>query len=68
MTEEEEEEEAAAAAAEAEPWAEAGPAANGKLFYTDIYRHTEGNKEKHTNARLNGVARIPPKNYGYTSV
>jgi len=34
----EEEEEATATAAGVEPWVEAGPAANGKLFYTDIYR------------------------------
>lgn len=38
-TEEEEEEAAAAAAAAAgaEPWVEAGPAANGKLFVSQTY-------------------------------
>lgn len=38
----EEEEEEAAAAAGAEPWVEAGPAANGKLFhFTDIYKQKQ---------------------------
>lgn len=37
-TEEEEVEEAAATAAGGEPWVEVGPVANGKLFYTEIYR------------------------------
>lgn len=48
----------AATAAGVEPWVEAGPAANGKLFYTDIYRHRR-NKERQTNACLNGLSRIP---------
>lgn len=41
-TEEEEEEAAAVVAAGAEPWVEAGPAANGKLFrFTDTYKQKQ---------------------------